>query len=357
MSTSPITRREAVKAVGAVTAAYLAAPTLAGLVGDTPTAIAATSCARLTPELTEGPYWVNTMLHRSNIRANSNGTSHQSGVPLNLYINVVDSSRDCKPLNGVAVDIWHANAHGIYSDESSQASGGGDTTSAENTITDNFLRGYQITGKDKGLARKPIDGQASFQTIWPGWYTSRAIHIHVRVRKLHSSGLPATRPRSSSRTPTTTTSSTAPPPTTPATPKTTPPPTKTTASSPKPTSPPTSSTFAAASPRATRHLQRRPRQFRSRRHRQPQPPKHRHRRRQRTRRHTARCLSSILRPAHPKIHRTGRSHLPEPHAARNQRRRAADRFPRQRGSSRVSGSPRTGRPRHRCLSRGAARQF
>ena len=28
----------------------------------------------------------------------------------------------------------------------------------------------------------------SFQTIWPGWYASRAIHIHVRVRKLHSSG-------------------------------------------------------------------------------------------------------------------------------------------------------------------------
>src|SRR5471030_1397466 len=136
MSTSPITRREAVKAAGAVTAAYLAAPTVAGLVGDTPTAIAATSCARLTPALTEGPYWVNTMLHRSNVRANSNGSSHQSGVPLNLYI------------NGVAVDIWHANAHGIYSDESSQASGGGDTTSAENTITDNFLRGYQVTGKD-----------------------------------------------------------------------------------------------------------------------------------------------------------------------------------------------------------------
>ena len=188
MSTSPITRREAVKAAGAVTAAYLVAPALAGVVGDTPTAIAATSCARLTPELTEGPYWVNTMLHRSNVRANSDGTSHQSGVALNLYINVVDSSRDCKPLNGVAVDIWHANAHGIYSDESSQTSGGGDTTSAENTITDNFLRGYQITGKDKGLARKPIDGQASFQTIWPGWYTGRAIHIHVRVRKLHSSG-------------------------------------------------------------------------------------------------------------------------------------------------------------------------
>jgi protocatechuate 3,4-dioxygenase beta subunit len=100
----------------------------------------------------------------------------------------VDSSRDCTPLNGVAVDIWHANASGIYSDESSQAAGGGDSVTAEDTISDNFLRGYQITGKDKGLARKPVRGQVSVQTIWPGWYASRAIHIHVRVRTLHSSG-------------------------------------------------------------------------------------------------------------------------------------------------------------------------
>ena len=87
------------------------------------------------------------MLRRPDVRANSNGTSYQSGVPLQLYINVVDSHRDCKPLNGVAVDIWHANAYGIYSDESSQASGGGDSSRAEDTITENFLRGYQITGK------------------------------------------------------------------------------------------------------------------------------------------------------------------------------------------------------------------
>jgi protocatechuate 3,4-dioxygenase beta subunit len=86
------------------------------------------------------------------------------------------------------VDIWHANAYGLYSDESSQAAGGGDSSSSEDTITDNFLRGYQITGTDRGVKTKPVKGQVSFATIWPGWYTSRAIHIHVRVRKLHSSG-------------------------------------------------------------------------------------------------------------------------------------------------------------------------
>lgn len=179
-----ITRRQAVTAAGAVGAAYLAGPAILRVLDGT--AIAASTCSKLTPELTEGPYWVNTMLHRSDLRSNSHGGGHQVGVLLALTVNVVDSTNGCKPLDGVAVDIWHANAHGLYSDESSQQAGGG--TSGGDTITDNWLRGYQITGKDRGIKNKPIHGQVSFMTIWPGWYTSRAIHIHVRVRKLSHNG-------------------------------------------------------------------------------------------------------------------------------------------------------------------------
>jgi protocatechuate 3,4-dioxygenase beta subunit len=189
MSTERITRRRAVKAATAGAAAYLLIPSLERFLGGA-TAIAASSCAKATPELTEGPYWVNTMLRRSDIRANTRSPAgtRQEGVPLDLYINVVDSDNGCKPLNGVAVDIWHANAHGLYSDEPSQASGGGTSPAAGDTSSDNWLRGYQITGVDRGLRRKPVDGQVSFRTIWPGWYTGRAIHIHVRVRKMSSSG-------------------------------------------------------------------------------------------------------------------------------------------------------------------------
>ncbi|HTX29829.1 MAG TPA: hypothetical protein VMD09_00495 [Solirubrobacteraceae bacterium] len=179
-----ITRRQAVTAAGAAGAVYLAGPALFRALDGT--AVAATTCAKLTPELTEGPYWVNTMLHRADVRANSHGGGHQTGVPLALTINVVDSSKDCQPVNGLAVDIWHANAHGLYSDESSQQAGGG--TSGGDTIADNWLRGYQITGEDRGIRSKPVRGQVSFKTIWPGWYTGRAIHIHVRVRKLSQHG-------------------------------------------------------------------------------------------------------------------------------------------------------------------------
>ena len=160
---------------------------MVGLTQASP-ALAAESAARLTPELTEGPYWVNTMLRRSDVRANTTGAKTapgvtQDGVPLELTINVLEGG---VPLSGAAVDIWHANAHGLYSDESSQSAGGG--TDSGDTSGQNYLRGYQITGKDRGINAAPVAGQVSFKTIWPGWYTGRAIHIHARVRKLSSDG-------------------------------------------------------------------------------------------------------------------------------------------------------------------------
>ena len=180
-----LTRREAVKSAGVAGAMLLGGPAVWASLPEG-AAIAASRCAKLTPELTEGPYWVNTMLRRCDVRANSHGGRRQAGVPLKLYINVLNASRHCRPLSGVAVDIWHANAHGLYSDETSQQAGGG--TTGGDTSSDNWLRGYQITGQDRGLAHKPVAGQVSFRTIWPGWYTGRAIHIHVRVRHLSHGG-------------------------------------------------------------------------------------------------------------------------------------------------------------------------
>ncbi len=183
-----ISRRQALGVLGAGIAS-LALPKF-GLLAHVEPALAA-SGSKLTPELTEGPYWVNTMLHRSDVRANTGSATTlpgavQPGVPLLLAIRVLDASRSSSPLDGVAVDIWHANALGLYSDESVQQVGGG--TTAQSTNGENFLRGYQITGEDPGIYRKATAGQVSFRTIWPGWYSGRAIHIHVRVRKLSGSG-------------------------------------------------------------------------------------------------------------------------------------------------------------------------
>lgn len=113
----------------------------------------------------------------------------EAGVPLRLRINVLDATSG-NAVNGAHVDIWHANANGLYSDEASQQTRPGSTSGS--TKGQNFLRGYQVTGQDAGVGTSPVDGQVSFLTIWPGWYTGRAIHIHVRVRTYDTSGTAVT---------------------------------------------------------------------------------------------------------------------------------------------------------------------
>jgi hypothetical protein len=108
----------------------------------------------LTPELTEGPYYIAGEPFRRNV------TEGRPGAPLALEFLIQDATT-CKPISGATVEIWHADALGSYSGFNEAGT---------------FLRGQQTTNKD---------GEAKFKTIYPGWYTGRAVHIHVKV---HVSG-------------------------------------------------------------------------------------------------------------------------------------------------------------------------
>jgi protocatechuate 3,4-dioxygenase beta subunit len=179
--TEKLTRRQALGTAGA---AFLAAGGLGSLepfVAAVP-AVAGTEAkagsVAVTPSMTEGPYWIDDMLRRFDVRGNtstasSNAGAVQAGVPLTLTINVLDAANG-GAINGAHVDVWHANAYGLYSDEPGQPGG--------STSGQNFLRGYQVTGVDPGAGTVPVNGRVTFRTIWPGWYSGRAIHIHVRVR-------------------------------------------------------------------------------------------------------------------------------------------------------------------------------
>jgi protocatechuate 3,4-dioxygenase beta subunit len=169
-----ITRRQALGAAGAALVAPRALSALGELISAAPAAAAAVP---VTPSMTEGPYWIDEMLRRVDVRANTSTAASaagavQAGVPLALKINVLDAASG-GAINGAHVDIWHANAAGLYSDEGQNG-----------TTGQNFLRGYQITGVDS-----KVDGQVDFKTIWPGWYQGRAIHIHVRVRTYNGSSV------------------------------------------------------------------------------------------------------------------------------------------------------------------------
>jgi protocatechuate 3,4-dioxygenase beta subunit len=113
------------------------------------------------PEMTEGPYFVDEKLNRSDIRSDPSDNSVQEGVPLLLTFSVSSiANNTCSPLANAQIDVWHCNALGVYSDVSGSQG-------------KKFLRGYQLTD---------ANGAASFTTIYPGWYPGRAVHIHFKIR-------------------------------------------------------------------------------------------------------------------------------------------------------------------------------
>ena len=134
------------------------------LAQDSATAPATTMCV-LTPELTEGPYWLDDLLVRNDI------TEGKAGVPLDLQITVVDAST-CAPIEHAAVDVWHCDANGFYSGFTGSNPGGTDGYVDDGSNPDTFLRGVMLTD---------ANGLAQFATIYPGWYAGRAIHIHMKV--------------------------------------------------------------------------------------------------------------------------------------------------------------------------------
>jgi len=158
MDDHPITRRGSLLKLGGLAAGALGAGVFLGDdagAGDGPNAVAAglVSCV-LSPELTQGPFATEGDKLRRDIRAG------RPGVLLTLRTTVLDVST-CKPIQGAAVDIWHCDAGGTYSG-----------FAQEGTAGRTFLRGIQKTD---------ANGLAVFKTIYPGWYSGRAVHIHVRV--------------------------------------------------------------------------------------------------------------------------------------------------------------------------------
>lgn len=117
------------------------------------------------PEQTEGPYFVDERLHRSDIRSDPTSGTVTVGTPLAITFQVMRlKAGDCQPVPDAQVDIWHCDARGIYSDVRDPGFDARGQT---------FLRGYQLT-----------DGQgtARFRTIYPGWYPLRTVHIHFKIR-------------------------------------------------------------------------------------------------------------------------------------------------------------------------------
>jgi len=163
-----LTRRELVKWLGVSGALVLVGD--GSIVGHA-LAVPSDSTCIVRPEQTEGPYFVDERLHRSDIRSDPSNGDITPGVPLALTL--VCSRllpQECRPLAGAQVDIWHCDAMGIYSDVRDPSF---------TTLGRKFLRGYQLTDEQ---------GTVQFQTIYPGWYEGRTVHIHFMIRTAPRAG-------------------------------------------------------------------------------------------------------------------------------------------------------------------------
>jgi protocatechuate 3,4-dioxygenase beta subunit len=151
-ATDRLSRRSTLIRAGGLAAAALGATRLpaAAAADETQSVLA---CV-LSPEMTDGPYYLPGEKLRRDI------TEGLPGAPLTLHLSVLDAE-NCRPIEGAAVDIWHASAAGKYSGEE-----------ANDTVGRTYLRGVQHTDA-QGLAR--------FKTVYPGWYPGRAVHIHVKI--------------------------------------------------------------------------------------------------------------------------------------------------------------------------------
>jgi protocatechuate 3,4-dioxygenase beta subunit len=166
-------RREAVRLLAMTGAAVLVGCNRANQAAAADSSLVATDgvaslpgCV-VRPELTEGPYFVDNQLNRSDIRSDPASGKLSPGKQLDLTFNVSQvSSEKCVPLAGAIVDVWHCDADGQYSQVN-------DNTVGFNTLSQKFLRGYQVTDEN---------GSAHFTTIYPGWYRGRTVHIHFKIR-------------------------------------------------------------------------------------------------------------------------------------------------------------------------------
>jgi protocatechuate 3,4-dioxygenase beta subunit len=117
------------------------------------------------PEQTEGPYFVDTRLARSDIRADPDTGLLQPGIPIQVTFEVSRLERGrCAALPNAQVELWQCNARGVYS---------GVRDPQFETTGQRFLRGYQVTDEN---------GRARFVTIYPGWYPGRTVHLHFMIR-------------------------------------------------------------------------------------------------------------------------------------------------------------------------------
>lgn len=171
-------RKDFLKGIGMVGISSLTLPLINACKKTSATASASGSSSSssgscsLSPTETAGPFPTSIgdpAFAASTAYVRTDITDGETGVPLTVKVIVRNTNDNCNIVSGAFVEIWHCNKYGYYSEFGPSNSGGMQT--ADMTSLD-FLRGKQLTDST---------GTATFLSIYPGWYSSRAPHIHVHI--------------------------------------------------------------------------------------------------------------------------------------------------------------------------------
>jgi protocatechuate 3,4-dioxygenase beta subunit len=146
--------------------------TTTGTTTTTTSGSSATSCT-VAPTEIEGPF----PAHTPSSYVRSDITDGRTGYRMTVKITITSNSAGCAALAGALVDIWHCDAEGNYSEY------GGTGMQSTNYTSVHFLRGRQTTD---------ATGLVTFTSIFPGWYSGRATHIHVHVYNASGTSLKVT---------------------------------------------------------------------------------------------------------------------------------------------------------------------
>jgi protocatechuate 3,4-dioxygenase beta subunit len=147
--------------------------TVSGTASSSSTAAGSSGSCTVAPTETEGPFPTIT----PSSLVTSNIVSDRTGVPFTIKITINNSNNSCAALQGAIVDIWHCDADGSYSEY------GGTSMQTANYTSVHFLRGRQVTD---------ANGLVTFTSIFPGWYSGRAPHIHVHIYSANGTSLKVT---------------------------------------------------------------------------------------------------------------------------------------------------------------------
>lgn len=125
----------------------------------------ASAQCQMTEDSFEGPYFMCAEHKGKDI------SGGRSGAPLTVALRVQDPT--CQPIPGAVVDIWACDARGHYS---------GYTASPDQPATTGDHVAPQTDERFcRGVFATDADGIAEFDTIYPGFYAGRAIHIHFKL--------------------------------------------------------------------------------------------------------------------------------------------------------------------------------